>query len=186
MTITSGANEPTATWTIITTFSQLPTFNMTKEMPASTSGRNISSSSIVASQPTETVVPPVQHRSKAWIAGPVAGGAAVAMLVLLAVGFLWRRKRARARASATQELHGETAKKAELHADTVPQELDGTEASNIAELPVDETTISAYTGTGKSTSQGAGTLRREVPEKRDDKEAEQSPDTRDQKEKQGP
>ncbi|KAI5919427.1 hypothetical protein F4810DRAFT_687386 [Camillea tinctor] len=149
VTVPTVINDQTTTWMFTTTYASLaiPGQNGTNGAPISTTASNNVSS-------TETAITLSETRSQAWIAGPIVGSVAGVALILLTIMLLWQRKRKRARSSTAQELHGETAKKSELHGTTAPQEIDGYEASNIAELPVDNFVTQPHTEPRKSTSRG--------------------------------
>ncbi|TRX92296.1 hypothetical protein FHL15_006911 [Xylaria flabelliformis] len=127
ITIETTQDGHSTVWTSTKTFTHLPS-------EGSTSGPHNSSSSTATQETSEaTTTSPTDiaesksiPRNRTWVAGPVVGGVAGIVILLVVAWVVLRAKRNR-NGKKHHELHGESAIKSELEVKLRPQELDGRE-----------------------------------------------------------
>ncbi|KAI0886740.1 uncharacterized protein GGS22DRAFT_158582 [Annulohypoxylon maeteangense] len=114
--IAQTVNGKPTTYTFTTTYANLPI-----------GGAEVTNgTSTPPPTPSPDLAAPISHSShptRAWIAGPVAGGVVAVSIVMLGSLFLWRRNRKRRQPSAELEARGIMEEKSELEAPNYPQEL---------------------------------------------------------------
>ncbi|KAI0408293.1 hypothetical protein F4802DRAFT_549260 [Xylaria palmicola] len=142
ITIETSLDGHRTLWLFTTTFAHLPeSFSAAK--PSSSTIPQItpvSTSHISVDTPSSPTSPAesgdARQRSLAWVAGPVIGGVAGVVVLLLLGWLLLRAKRERDTQRRRCEVHGESVLKAELEAKLQPQELDSRERDRSpVELP---------------------------------------------------
>ncbi|KAI1741710.1 hypothetical protein F4680DRAFT_414811 [Xylaria scruposa] len=83
-------------------------------------------SEATTTSPIDTTETNSTQRNRAWVAGPVVGGVA-GILILIVVAWVVLRAKRNRNGKKHHELHGESAIKSELEVKLQPQELDGQE-----------------------------------------------------------
>ncbi|KAI0096715.1 hypothetical protein GGR51DRAFT_567042 [Nemania sp. FL0031] len=120
ITIETSENGHKTVWSFTKTFTPL-----SRESVAAVTSPLPSASEI------DTPLPKGTEKSLAWIAGPIIGGVAGVVIILLAAWLCMKRRRRRG-----HEVHGDSAFKSELEVKPQPQELDARgQSERPAELP---------------------------------------------------
>ncbi|KAI1121873.1 hypothetical protein F5Y10DRAFT_255371 [Nemania abortiva] len=138
ISITTSQDGHDTVWTFVKTLTPLANVSLADTSPSPSTARQQTSqvSDSTSTNPTGTTMSDNSHGIRAWLAGPVIGSIAGAVVIMLAVWFLFRIIKRRRNDLKGHELHGQSALVLELEQKIKALEMHGQgENTHPVELP---------------------------------------------------